>query len=321
VALRNGTMGWSLAGLTCDKGKSQRAPRVSREQLAWAKSAARRVAQACGVKTIDRATLDALRRDENRTLYVFDVRDPAEYEAGQIAGAISAPGGQLVQATDQYIGTIGARVVLVDDLEVRAAMTGSWLRQMGFAEVFLLAEVGNETGRPAMPVLENETRREAAIETKALAELVSRNAATVLDLSLSRNYLAGHIPGAWFAIRTRLARALEKIAIADTLVLTSEDGALAALAVAEAETLIDRPVRFLQGGNAAWQAAGRPLSTDAKMADEVVDQWRKPYERPGDVKAAMQEYLTWEVDLLPRIKRDGSLRFERFRPRLAAEAR
>ncbi|MFZ2080851.1 MAG: rhodanese-like domain-containing protein [Xanthobacteraceae bacterium] len=321
VALRNGTMGWSLAGLTCDSGKSRRAPRVSRGQLAWAKRAARRVAQACGVETIDRATLDALRRDENRTLYVFDVRDPAEYEAGHIAGAISAPGGQLVQATDQYIGTLGARVVLVDDLEVRAAMTGSWLRQMGFAEDFLLAEVGNEPGRPAMPVLENETRREAAIEAKALAELVSRNAATVLDLSLSRNYLAGHIPGAWFAIRTRLARALKNIAIADTVVLASEDGALAALAVTEAETLIDRPVRFLQGGNAAWQAAGRPLSTDAKMADEAVDQWRKPYERSGDTKAAMQEYLTWEVDLLPRIKRDGSLRFERFRPQLAAEVR
>ena len=321
VALRNGTMGWSLAGLTCDSGKSRRAPRVSRGQLAWAKSAARRVAQACSVESIDRARLDALRRDENRTLYVFDVRDPAEYEAGHIAGAISAPGGQLVQATDQYIGTLGARVVLVDDLEVRAAMTGSWLRQMGFAEVFLLAEAGNETGWPAALVLDNETRREAAIEAKALAELVSRNAATVLDLSLSRNYLAGHIPGAWFAIRTRLARALKNIAIADTLVLASEDGALAALAVTEAETLIDRPVRFLQGGNAAWQAAGRPLSTDAKMADEAVDQWRKPYERSGDTKAAMQEYLTWEVDLLPRIKRDGSLRFERFRPQLAVEVR
>jgi hypothetical protein len=56
------------------------------------------------------------------------------------------------------------------------------------------------------------------------------------------------------------------------------------------------------------------------MADEAVDQWRKPYERAGDIKAAMQDYLAWEVDLLPRIKRDGSLRFERFRPRLAAEA-
>jgi rhodanese-related sulfurtransferase len=321
AALRNGTMGWSLAGLTCDRGKSRRAPRVSREQLGWAKRAARRVAQACGVESIDRARLDALRRDESRTLYVFDVRDPAEYLAGHIAGAISAPGGQLVQATDQYIGTLGARVVLVDDLEVRAAMTGSWLRQMGFADVFLLAETGDETGWPATPVLENETRPETAIAAKTLADLISRNAATVLDLSLSRNYLAGHIPGAWFAIRMRLKRALEKIAIENTLVLTSEDGTLATLAVGEAETLVDRPVRFLQGGNAAWQAAGQPFSTEAKMADQPVDQWRKPYERSGDVKAAMQEYLTWEVDLLPRIKRDGSLQFERFRPRLAAEVR
>jgi hypothetical protein len=57
------------------------------------------------------------------------------------------------------------------------------------------------------------------------------------------------------------------------------------------------------------------------MADEPIDQWRKPYERSGDTKAAMQEYLAWEVDLLPRIERDGTLQFERFRPRLAAEVR
>jgi rhodanese-related sulfurtransferase len=321
VALRNGTMGWNLAGLTCEHGESRRAPRVAREQLAWAKSAARRVAQANGVESIDRTSLDALRRDQNRTLYIFDVRDPAEYEAGHIAGAISAPGGQLVQATDQYVGTLGARVALVDDLEVRAAMTGSWLRQMGFAEVFLLVEAGDGTGWPAAPMLESETRRDAAIEPKALAELISRNATTVLDLSLSRNYLAGHIPGAWFAIRTRLDRALQKIAPATALVLTSEDGVFAALAVAEAENLANQQVCFLEGGNAAWQAAGQSFSTDAKMADEAVDQWRKPYERTGNIKAAMQEYLTWEVDLLPRIKRDGSLRFERFRPRLATEVR
>jgi rhodanese-related sulfurtransferase len=328
VALRNGTMGWSLAGFNCDSGKDSGKDRgaagVSREKLSWlpwAKSAARRVAQACGVEIIDRARLDALRQDENRTLYLFDVRDPAEYAAGHIAGAISAPGGQLVQATDQYIGTLGARVVLADDLEVRAAMTSSWLRQMGFAEVYVFAEAGRETGRPATPVLDGETRREAAIAPEALAELLSRNAATVLDLSLSRNYLAGHIPGAWFAIRTRLARALEKIATEKTIVLTSEDGALAALAVAEAEGLMSQPVRWLKGGNGAWQAAKRPLSTEPQMADEPVDQWRKPYERSGDTKAAMQDYLTWEIDLLSRIKRDGSLRFERFRPRLAAEAR
>src|SRR5262249_15461097 len=98
VALRNGTMGWSLAGFDCDTGKNRRAPGASAEKLQWAKRAAQDVAQACGVQTIDEAMLDALRRDRSRTLYMFDVRDDAEYEAGHIAGAISAPGGQLVQA-------------------------------------------------------------------------------------------------------------------------------------------------------------------------------------------------------------------------------
>ena len=319
VALRNGTMGWSLAGLNCASGKNRCAPRVTSEKLGWAKGAARQVARACGVESIDRAKLEALRRDDSRTLYVFDVRDPTEYEGGHVAGAISAPGGQLVQATDQYVGTLGARLVLVDDLEVRGAMTGSWLRQMGFAEVYVLAEAGSETGWPAIQVLESERSPEAAIEAKALADLLSRDAATVIDLSLSRNYLGGHIPDAWFAIRTRLERALKNIPIAATVVLTSEDGVLAELAVAEAGRSSERAVRFLKGGNAAWQAAGQPFSTSPHWADEPLDQWRKPYERSGDVKAAMAEYLAWEVDLLPRIQRDGSLQFERFRPRLAAE--
>jgi rhodanese-related sulfurtransferase len=309
VALRNGTMGWSLAGFTCDKGKSRRAPDVSPKTGAWARQAAQRVAQDCGVEPIDRRTLDAWRGDKARTLYLFDVRDPAEYQAGHVAGAISAPGGQLVQATDHYVGALGARIVLTDDAEVRALMTASWLRQMGWQDVYVLAEAGSETGWPSPPVLASAAPSGATIDPATLRGLLSRNAATVVDLSLSRSYLTRHIPGAWFAIRTRLDRALKKIPLGGMLVLTSEDGVLAKLAVAEAAGLTELPVRTLDGGNSAWQAAGYAFSTEARMADEVVDQWRKPYERSGDPKAAMQEYLDWETDLLPRIARDGSLKF------------
>ena len=38
VALRNGTMGWHLAGLPCDSGKAVRAPAVSGAALTWAQS-------------------------------------------------------------------------------------------------------------------------------------------------------------------------------------------------------------------------------------------------------------------------------------------
>src|SRR5690348_8576168 len=83
-----------------------------------------------------------------RTLYIFDVRDPSEYAAGHFPGAISAPGGQLVQATDSYAGTLGARIVLNDDKAVRALMTASWLKQMGWKDVFVLAEAGQEISTP-----------------------------------------------------------------------------------------------------------------------------------------------------------------------------
>jgi rhodanese-related sulfurtransferase len=312
VALRNGTMGWTLAGLTCHNGRQERAPAVSRDALERAQAAAARVAERFGVPQIDRATLERFRADATRTLYLFDVRDPGEYAAGHVAGAVSAPGGQLVQATDQYVGTLRARIVLVDELAVRAVMTASWLRQMGFADVFVLPERGSETGVPTPPLLGPGPPPELGIDVAQLAEWLAREAATVVDLSLSRAYLKGHIPDAWFAIRARLDRALAKIAPRGTLVLTSEDGILAGLAAHEATALAEVPVRYLVGGNAAWQAASHPMSDAARMADEPVDAWLKPYERTGDVAGAMQDYLTWEVDLLQRIERDGTTDFQQF---------
>jgi rhodanese-related sulfurtransferase len=314
VALRNGTMGWNLAGFRPDCGQSRRAPAVTPQGLAWAKSAAAAVARELNIERIDAAKLARLRADDTRTLYLFDVRDPAEYAAGHVAGALSAPGGQLVQATDQYVGTLHARIVLVDDKETRAVMTASWLRQMGWRDVFVLVASGNETGQPETPVL-GEVPRGAAIDSAELAGLIARGAATVVDLSLSREYLGAHIPGAWFAIRSRLDRAPAKIPLRGTVVLTSADGVLAALAVAEARALTTLPVRSLQGGNAAWRAAGLPLTEDdPRMADEPVDAWLKPYERADGAKQAMADYLAWETDLLPRIARDGCAKFSAFAP-------
>jgi len=305
VALRNGTMGWSLAGLMPDSGKTKRFTEPSTDGLARAKAAAERVAKRFGVMHIDLKALESFRADRTRTLYVFDVRDPTDYAAGHFPGAINAPGGQLVQATDQYAATLGARLVLIDDREVRAVMTASWLKQMGWRDVFVLAASGSEKGRPPAPVLGGAPPSERAIDAAALSELVANDRVTVVDLSLSTAYRKGHIPGAWFAIRTRLTQALVKIPVNGELVLTSEDGVLAGLAAAESRN----PARYLRGGNAAWQAAGFTLSTDARMADEPLDYWPKPYERPGNTTDAMNEYLSWEVDLLPRIERDGTTRF------------
>jgi len=98
-----------------------------------------------------------------------------------------------------------------------------------------------------------------------------------------------------------------------SVVLTSSDGVLAGLAVADARALTIHPVRYLKGGNAAWHDGGFPLTAaDPRMADEPVDAWLKPYERPDGARQAMAEYLAWETDLLPRIARDGCAAFSAF---------
>jgi rhodanese-related sulfurtransferase len=305
VALRNGTMGWHLAGLTCASGKIDRAPQFSSQGLAWAQQAADSVAKKYDVARTDAATVEQWRQDATRTTYVFDVRDPDEYKAGHYPGAISAPGGQLVQATDIYAGVLGARIVVSDDRQVRALMTASWLKQMGWQEVFVLAEAGSETAGPAAPLL-GTPAADAAVEPTMILEV---DDVTVIDLSTSPHYRRGHIPGAWFAIRGRLNKALAKTPARSAFILTSEDGVLASLAVEEARALTKTPVHWLKGGNAALAKAGFPLSTDCKMADEPLDVWLKPYERPNDNEAAMNAYLSWEVDLLERIKKDGTTHF------------
>lgn len=143
VALRNGTMGWQLAGFELERDAHRRAPQPGAREAARAREAAQRVAERFGVKSIDARALHEMQQEQDRrTLYLFDVRTPEEYREGHLAGARNAPGGQLVQATDIYAGVHHARIVLVDSDGVRARMTASWLVQMGDADVYVLSDGG-----------------------------------------------------------------------------------------------------------------------------------------------------------------------------------
>jgi rhodanese-related sulfurtransferase len=201
--------------------------------------------------------------------------------------------------------------VLVDSDGVRAPMTASWLKQMGFGEVYVLdrAQGISETGPEHVRVFGLEAMV-ATMSIKELAQLAPRGAAVIIDLDTSLAFREQHIPGAWFAIRARLKEALAALPAAGPLVLTSRDGVLAALAQPELAALTQRPVKALAGGTAAWRAAGLPLASgEEHMADAPIDAWYKPYDKSAGVEAAMNAYLSWEVALVEQIARDGDARF------------
>src|SRR4051795_3815424 len=266
MSLKDGTMAWHLAGFEVVQGATRRPPEVSEIGRRAAIEAAARVAERCGIPRIDRATLAAWGAEaDRRTLYVLDVRTPEEYRAGHLAGARSAPGGQLVQETDAHIATWNARVLLVDDNSVRATMTASWLKQMGWADVAVLVadpSAGDWQSGPHVPrVLGLEAAAVATIDPADLRDRLAPGNTVLIDLDMSRRYGQGHIPGAWFAIRSRLAEDLGKLPKAETIVLTSPDGALARLAAAELAGSTSMAVMVLAGGTDAWIAAGLPLET------------------------------------------------------------
>jgi rhodanese-related sulfurtransferase len=325
VALENGTMGWELAGFAVDRGREVHAPDPGPESRAWSEAAAAAVGARFGIRRLSLAEVDEWRADIDRTTYLLDVRTPGEFEAGHLAGSRSAPGGQLVQATDEYVATRNARLVLLDDNLVRATMTASWLRQLGWHDAVVLdgglpavegAGVALQTGpRARLPV-----ERAPTIKVSELARRLADGpeSLAVLDIGTSIKYRKrGHIPGAWWGVRSRLGEARAAIGDVETLVLTSTDGQLAKLAVPDAAALWpDASVMALAAGNKGWRHGGHDMEPGFDRATTTADDvWYKPYDHDDAAEVVhqhMQDYLTWEVALVEQIERDPTVEFPTF---------
>ncbi|WP_240648163.1 rhodanese homology domain-containing protein [Pararobbsia silviterrae] len=311
AALRNGTIGWTLAGQTLERGSARRFGPVETATRDTAAAAARTVANRAGVRRASAADLKTWFADDARTTYLLDVRTPEEFEAGHLPEAQSAPGGQLVQETEVVVPVRGARVVLVDDDGVRANMTGSWLAQMNH-DVYVIdgldARDFSETGPRAAPRPPAPPVREVLpAELSRLLDASPPGDIAVLDLTTSARYVSAHIPGAWFVLRADLEHALATIPPARCYVLTCASSTLARYAAPELAALTGKPVDVLAGGTSAWAAQGLPLeSGETRLASPRIDRYRRPYEGTDNPREAMQGYLDWEYGLVAQLERDGT---------------
>jgi len=318
AALRNGTIGWKLARQRLDHGASRTMLAPDAASRTLAATAARRVADAAGVRrTSLREAVDG-KHAAKRTVYLFDARTPVEYSAGHPHGFRSAPGGQLVQETDMFAAVRGARIALADDDGTRANMAASWLAQMNW-EVYvvdgLLPEdfsVQGEEPRESPP--EPSVPASARISAKTLHEWLQdaeaqgdRLSLAVLDFSPSREYLSGHIPGSWFASRSAIGEALSTTSAARKYVVTASDTFAALLAWNDLAASTVKPAYLLAGGVSAWQASGHVGDhSQERFASQPADHYRRPYEGTTASSDAMQGYLDWEFGLVDQLKRDGS---------------
>lgn len=311
-ALRNGTIGWTLAGQKLEQGQKrsfkdkETAPKP--ELLENAKA----LATKAKVKTISIIELELLQADPSRTTYVFDVRDEDEYIAGHLAGSRWVAGGQLVQETDHNAAVRGARVVLVDDQLIRAYMTGSWLGQMNW-EVYVLETEFKKVfttqcaWQPKVPA----SKAIEKIYPEALQELQKEKDIAIWDVLPFAQYKKGHVPNSAWLLKAEVIELIQQAQwqAKDAIILTCGKAILAQFAAEEIEPYLapNQKLYVLDGGNAGWAAAGFELVTDDVVAlSEQIDRYKRPYEGTDNSFEAMQAYLDWEYGLVDQLKQDGT---------------
>lgn len=301
MALRNGTQGWQLAGfsLEYDSDPGELAMPAAPDTVA-ARTA--HFSTTNGIPRIDIETLRRWQAEVERCLYIFDVRTKAEFQAASLPGATHAPGGQLVQATDHWIATRNARVVLACDLGPRAVTTCYWLRAMGHDAYVLNADVSkstfpgtNKNVRPQLPQLDSVPHLNAAEFARMRSDDVM-----LLDASAGTDYRSGHIVGAQWVIRPRLGRHAMKAG--QTVVVCGEPQR--ALLLAHDLLSTGNPnVSVLDGSYNDWVAAGLAIEAtpDLPPDNELIDFLFFVHDRHSGSLEAARQYLAWETGLTDKM--------------------
>ena len=310
VALENGTQGWVLADFKLEHGSARRYPdHVDGKRLPELQKSARALAERFNVGTASAALVQNWLRDPDRTTYLCDVRTPEEFEAGSIPGSVHAPGGQLIQATDQWVGVRNARIVLIDGGEnIRAPVVASWLKQLGCDACVVEEGVrsglkGRPPARPALPAL-------PAISAAGFKCMLDAGGHAVFDLGASMNFRKAHIPGSRWSTRVRVVADARKEG--HSVVLVSGDADVARLAAVDLIEAGITDTKLLEGGLAAWTRAG--YSTESSPGTptdaECIDYLFFVHDRHAGNREAMRQYLAWETGLIAQLDEQDRASFK-----------
>ena len=297
-ALENGTQGWYLNDYVLDHGKvAQYAlPMVDDEMLDASKALVKKFA----IPIISDEQFLFWKNDESRSLYLLDVRTAEEFSLNGLLGAQNAPGGQLIQATDQFVGVRNARFVLYDSDGVRAITVASWLKQMGHDVAVLQEGIQSKVSLPSIQI--DHLRGLVKMKSSDLFEIYQNDSVTVLDIRGSMQYRKAHLPKSLWAIRPRLPEIIR--GARETILMISDDPALTYGALLELDGL-DLNIKVFELQGSGFPKEIEVISTQTIPPDsDCIDFLFFVHDRHDGNKDAARRYLEWETGLIAQLDQD-----------------
>lgn len=311
LALENGTQGWYLQDLPLDHGQTRKYPdHINDAGMDARKLRAKTLAEKHHVQFVDSNTVYAWLKERDRSTFLCDVRTPEEYAKGTVLNAQHSPGGQLVQATDQYVGVKGARLVLIDQEGIRAPAMASWLAMLGWevavwTDAFNVASThtqDNEIKQGAQQVDDNASSKDISqIKSEQIAALM-HSGVNVIDLRPSMKFRETHLLGAVWSIRPNLSQ-LTQLSKENPILLIAEDIEIAKLASLDLRELGVQQIFVNIDTPSIWKAAKLSLesSPNTPTNEQCIDYLFFVHDRHDGNKAAARQYLAWEMNLLDQI--------------------
>ncbi|MDR5784839.1 rhodanese-like domain-containing protein [Caballeronia sp. LZ065] len=299
-ALENGTQGWALAGLALEHDSTRSygdLPPLSAAERDTARERARALAERFGVSAVDAGTARQWLGDPARTTYLFDVRTAEEYRRDGFPLARHAPGGQLIQATDQSVAVRHARILLVDHDGIRAPVVAHWLVQLGYETAVVEAE--------ALASAAWQVRAEAEASAAVDEDAPVDPAALVLDLRASEAHQISRPAG---SVWTNRARVFDTLRARDV----HRDAPLVVFADAHSRDAARLVIQDLRDAGytgvtlAAHVIAGWPVDdTPLRLTPEDrIDFLFFVHDRHEGNLDAARAYLEWETGLIAQCAED-----------------
>jgi rhodanese-related sulfurtransferase len=228
------------------------------------------------------------------------VRTAEEFALDGLTGAQNTPGGQMIQATDQFVGVRNARIVLYDSDGVRAITVASWLKQMGHDVAVLRDGVKSQVSLPKIEI--DYCLGSVPMSTAELLEIHRNNSAMIVDIRNSMKYREAHLPNALWAIRSRLQDVVQ--GAQKSVVLISDDPALTYCALLELKRH-HLSVQVYQSEGSQFPKEFEAVSSETQPPDsDCIDFLFFVHDRHDGNKDAARRYLEWETGLIAQLDND-----------------
>jgi cystathionine beta-lyase len=298
-ALENGTQGWFLSNFNLDYNENKIINVLQTDQqIKKLKEKALDLINKNNIKVINAAETQKLIDETNTSTFLFDVTDNLKKKNVNVIPNV--PGGQLVQATDKYIGVWNSNVILIDDGDlIRAVTTAMWLKKMNF-KVFILKDGISKVSK--LKLRYHHNHKEENLDILNIDNLISSKNVTLFDIRSSQDYLKTRLKKSIWLNRSEIFK--HSMHKNNKIIIITDD--------LKKAFLIKKDIQ--DENKDCWIMIYKWSNDDLVKHPDIFDQTTKKlikkkhidfnfhtYKRHEGSKSHAEQYLKWETDLVDKM--------------------